>query len=188
MIILSLQNNSENRRAISIFPAVAPLVCSRKISNNLCKVHDLRDRSKKRSECSSDKYVHAGRYTTSSRSSVDNGGDVSECYDVPPRAVPVIPSPASSPSPAPSCYDIPRPPTSCTPISNCSGGSGVTPLDCYDVPRPLQPLTPSSSASSLTNDGSLSGSNRYVIHRRWYTMARQTSIFYFTFIVAFQPR
>lgn len=36
----------------------------------------------------------------------------------------------------------------------------MTPLDCYDVPRPLQPLTPSSSASSLTNDGSLSGSNR----------------------------
>lgn len=107
--------------------------------------------------------ICAGRYTTSSRNSVDNGGDVSDCYDVPPRAIPVIPSPASSPSPAPSCYDIPRPPTSCTPISNCSGGSGVTPLDCYDVPRPLQPLTPSSSASSLTNDGSLSGSNRYVI-------------------------
>lgn len=106
-------------------------------------------------------YICAGRYTTSSRNSVDNGGDVSDCYDVPPRAIPVIPSPASSPSPAPSCYDIPRPPTSCTPISNCSGGSGVTPLDCYDVPRPLQPLTPSSSASSLTNDGSLSGSNRY---------------------------
>ncbi|KZC12134.1 Breast cancer anti-estrogen resistance protein 1 [Dufourea novaeangliae] len=92
--------------------------------------------------------------------SVDNGGDTSECYDVPPRAVPVIPSPASSPSPAPSCYDIPRQPPSCTPNSNCSGGSGVTPLDCYDVPRQLQPLTPSSSASSLTNDGSLSGSNR----------------------------
>jgi hypothetical protein len=93
------------------------------------------------------------------RNSVDNGGgDVSECYDVPPRAIPLIASPASSPSPAPSCYDIPRPPTSCTPNSNCSG---VTPLDCYDVPRPLQPLTPSSSASSLTNDGSLSGSNRY---------------------------
>jgi len=93
------------------------------------------------------------------RNSVDNGGgDVSECYDVPPRAIPLISSPASSPSPAPSCYDIPRPPTSCTPNSNCSG---VTPLDCYDVPRPLQPLTPSSSASSLTNDGSLSGSNRY---------------------------
>lgn len=99
------------------------------------------------------------------RNSVDNGGsggDANECYDVPPRAIPVIPSPASSPSPAPSCYDIPRPPTSCTPNSNCSG---VTPLDCYDVPRPLQPLTPSSSASSLTNDGSLSGSNRYIRSR-----------------------
>ncbi|EGI68189.1 Enhancer of filamentation 1 [Acromyrmex echinatior] len=105
---------------------------------------------------------NTGRYTSNNvRSSVDNGGgDVNECYDVPPRAIPVIPSPASSPSPAPSCYDIPRPPTSCTPNSNCSGGSGITPLDCYDVPRPLQPLTPSSSASSLTNDGSLSGSNR----------------------------
>ncbi|OAD57142.1 Breast cancer anti-estrogen resistance protein 1 [Eufriesea mexicana] len=110
---------------------------------------------------SNNEHLHnSGRYTTGSRSSVDNGGDVGDCYDVPPRAVPVIPSPASSPSPAPSCYDIPRPPTSCTPNSNCSGGSGVTPLDCYDVPRPLQPLTPSSSASSLTNDGSLSGSNR----------------------------
>lgn len=107
--------------------------------------------------------TRAGRYTSNSvRSSVDNGGgDANECYDVPPRAIPVIPSPASSPSPAPSCYDIPRPPTSCTPNSNCSAGSGITPLDCYDVPRPLQPLTPSSSASSLTNDGSLSGSNRY---------------------------
>ncbi|KYM95534.1 Breast cancer anti-estrogen resistance protein 1 [Cyphomyrmex costatus] len=105
---------------------------------------------------------NTGRYTSNNvRSSIDNGGgDVNECYDVPPRAIPVIPSPASSPSPAPSCYDIPRPPTSCTPNSNCSGGSGITPLDCYDVPRPLQPLTPSSSASSLTNDGSLSGSNR----------------------------
>ncbi|CAK9833245.1 Breast cancer anti-estrogen resistance protein 1 [Anthophora retusa] len=110
---------------------------------------------------SNNEHLHnSGRYTTGSRSSVDNGGDVSDCYDVPPRAVPVIPSPASSPSPAPSCYDIPRQPTSCTPNSNCSGGSGVTPLDCYDVPRSLQPLTPSSSASSLTNDGSLSGSNR----------------------------
>ncbi|XP_072753249.1 enhancer of filamentation 1 isoform X3 [Anoplolepis gracilipes] len=105
---------------------------------------------------------NTGRYTSSSnsaRNSMDNGGsgDANECYDVPPRAIPVISSPASSPSPAPSCYDIPRPPTSCTPNSNCSG---ITPLDCYDVPRPLQPLTPSSSASSLTNDGSLSGSNR----------------------------
>ncbi|TGZ53039.1 Uncharacterized protein DBV15_00528, partial [Temnothorax longispinosus] len=105
---------------------------------------------------------NTGRYTSNNaRSSIDNGGgDVNECYDVPPRAIPVIPSPASSPSPAPSCYDTPRPPTSCTPNSNCSVGSGITPLDCYDVPRPLQPLTPSSSASSLTNDGSLSGSNR----------------------------
>lgn len=105
-----------------------------------------------------------GRYTSNStRNSIDNGGDVNECYDVPPRAIPVISSPASSPSPAPSCYDIPRPPTSCTPNSNCSG---ITPLDCYDVPRPLQPLTPSSSASSLTNDGSLSGSNRYDLYFR----------------------
>ncbi|XP_024935655.1 breast cancer anti-estrogen resistance protein 1 isoform X2 [Cephus cinctus] len=103
-------------------------------------------------------HFHTGRYTSSSigtRSSVDSGGDISDCYDVPPRAIPVIPSPATSPSPAPSCYDIPRAPTSCTSNSN-----GMTPLDCYDVPRPLQPLTPSSSASSLTNDGSLSGSNR----------------------------
>ncbi|XP_015517883.2 breast cancer anti-estrogen resistance protein 1 isoform X1 [Neodiprion lecontei] len=111
-------------------------------------------------------HLHIGRYPSGARSSVDSGGDVSDCYDVPPRAVPVIPSPASSPSPAPSCYDIPRPPTSYTPNSNCSAGSagsigsGLTPMDCYDVPRPLQPLTPSSSASSLTNDGSLSGSNR----------------------------
>ncbi|XP_012286263.1 breast cancer anti-estrogen resistance protein 1 isoform X2 [Orussus abietinus] len=109
---------------------------------------------------STNDHLHSGRYPTGARSSVDSGGDVSDCYDVPPRAVPVGPSPADSPSPAPSCYDVPRPPTSCTPNSYCSLVSAATPLDCYDVPRPLQPLTPSSSASSLTNDGSLSGSNR----------------------------
>ena len=91
---------------------------------------------------------------------VDSIADMNDCYDTPPRAVAIITSPARSPSPAPSCYDIPKPPASCTPNSNCSGGSAVTPLDNYDVPRPSQPLTPSSSASSLTNDGSLSGSNR----------------------------
>ncbi|XP_015127709.1 breast cancer anti-estrogen resistance protein 1 [Diachasma alloeum] len=116
--------------------------------------------------------IHGGRFSGGHQSSIDSGGDVSDCYDVPPRATPVIPSPASSPSPAPSCYDIPRPPTSCTPNSNCSGGSGVTPLDCYDVPRPLQPLTPSSSASSLTNDGSLSGSNRSSITAPDYDIPR----------------
>ncbi|XP_043289917.1 enhancer of filamentation 1 isoform X2 [Venturia canescens] len=119
-------------------------------------------------------HLHAGRLAPGPQNSVDSGGggDVSDCYDVPPRATPVIPSPASSPSPAPSCYDIPRPPTSCTPNSNCSGGSGITPLDCYDVPRPHQPLTPSSSASSLTNDGSLSGSNRSSITAPDYDVPR----------------
>lgn len=113
-----------------------------------------------------------GRFSSGQQSSIDSGGDLSDCYDVPPRATPVIPSPASTPSPAPSCYDIPRPPTSCTPNSNCSAGSAITPLDCYDVPRPLQPLTPSSSASSLTNDGSLSGSNRSSIAAPDYDIPR----------------
>ncbi|XP_017892643.1 breast cancer anti-estrogen resistance protein 1 [Ceratina calcarata] len=114
---------------------------------------------------SANDHLHAGRCPTAGtvvRGSMfennTNNDVTNECYDVPPRAVPVIPSPASSPSPAPSCYDIPRPPASCTPNSVYSTGS--QPYDCYDVPRPLQPLTPSSSASSLTNDGSLSGSNR----------------------------
>ena len=92
----------------------------------------------------------------------ESTGDMNDCYDTPPRAVPVIQSPTRSPSPAPSCYAVPRPAASYTPNSNCSVVSGITPLDSYDVPRPLQPLTPSSSASSLTNDGSLSGSNRYI--------------------------
>ncbi|CAG5088499.1 Similar to NEDD9: Enhancer of filamentation 1 (Homo sapiens) [Cotesia congregata] len=121
---------------------------------------------------SSDQLHNASRLSSGQQSSIDSGGDVSDCYDVPPRATPVIPSPASSPSPAPSCYDTPRPPTSCTPNSNCSGGSGITPLDCYDIPRPLQPLTPSSSASSLTNDGSLSGSNRSSITAPDYDIPR----------------
>ncbi|XP_034940479.1 breast cancer anti-estrogen resistance protein 1 [Chelonus insularis] len=115
--------------------------------------------SRRDSPLNSTDHLHTARLSSGQQSSIDSGGDVSDCYDVPPRATPVIPSPASSPSPAPSCYDTPRPPTSCTPNSNCSG-SGITPLDCYDIPRPLQPLTPSSSASSLTNDGSLSSSNR----------------------------
>ncbi|XP_044584368.1 breast cancer anti-estrogen resistance protein 1 [Cotesia glomerata] len=121
---------------------------------------------------STDHLHNASRLSSGQQSSIDSGGDVSDCYDVPPRATPVIPSPASSPSPAPSCYDTPRPPTSCTPNSNCSGGSGMTPLDCYDIPRPLQPLTPSSSASSLTNDGSLSGSNRSSITAPDYDIPR----------------
>ncbi|XP_053593093.1 breast cancer anti-estrogen resistance protein 1 [Microplitis demolitor] len=121
---------------------------------------------------STDHLHNTSRLSSGQQSSIDSGGDVSDCYDVPPRATPVIPSPASSPSPAPSCYDTPRPPTSCTPNSNYSGGSGVTPLDCYDIPRPLQPLTPSSSASSLTNDGSLSGSNRSSITAPDYDIPR----------------
>ncbi|XP_057321400.1 breast cancer anti-estrogen resistance protein 1 [Microplitis mediator] len=121
---------------------------------------------------STDHLHNTSRLSSGQQSSIDSGGDVSDCYDVPPRATPVIPSPASSPSPAPSCYDTPRPPTSCTPNSNHSGGSGITPLDCYDIPRPLQPLTPSSSASSLTNDGSLSGSNRSSITAPDYDIPR----------------
>ncbi|KAG8041002.1 hypothetical protein G9C98_001990 [Cotesia typhae] len=121
---------------------------------------------------STDHLHNTSRLSSGQQSSIDSGGDVSDCYDVPPRATPVIQSPASSPSPAPSCYDTPRPPTSCTPNSNCSGGSGITPLDCYDIPRPLQPLTPSSSASSLTNDGSLSGSNRSSITAPDYDIPR----------------
>ncbi|XP_060520326.1 breast cancer anti-estrogen resistance protein 1 [Cylas formicarius] len=73
----------------------------------------------------------------------------SDCYDVPPRAVPVgNENFRNCPrcSPAPSCV---------SPISRESG-------DAYDIPRPLNPnqLTPSSSASSLTTADSLSSSNR----------------------------
>lgn len=78
----------------------------------------------------------------------DQGND---CYDVPPRAVPVgNESFRNCPrcSPAPSCV---------SPISRESG-------EAYDVPRSLltnPPLTPSSSASSLTADShSFSSSNR----------------------------
>lgn len=71
-----------------------------------------------------------------------------DCYDVPPRAVPVDNfRNCTRCSPAPSCI---------SPISRDSG-------EAYDIPRSLlnQPnqLTPSSSASSLTAD-SLSSSNR----------------------------
>ncbi|CAG9767492.1 unnamed protein product [Ceutorhynchus assimilis] len=73
----------------------------------------------------------------------------SDCYDVPPRAVPVgNENFRNCPrcSPAPSCV---------SPISRESG-------EAYDIPRSLHTnpqLTPSSSASSLTAD-SLSSSNR----------------------------
>lgn len=89
------------------------------------------------------------------KTSATDSFDDTDCYDTPPKAVPVISSPTRSPSPiSQSGYALPRPTTS----KSC-----VMPLDSYDVPRPAtQPLTPSSSTSSLTNDGSsLSGSNRY---------------------------
>lgn len=76
---------------------------------------------------------------------------VGDCYDVPPRAIPVgNESFRNCPrcSPAPSCV---------SPISRESG-------EAYDIPRSLvnnPQLTPSSSASSLTADShSLSSSNR----------------------------
>lgn len=88
------------------------------------------------------------------KTSVTEDFDNVDCYDTPPKAIPVASSPTRSPSPISlSGYSVPKPTTS---------KSGVTPLDSYDVPRSSQPLTPSSSTSSLTNDGSsLSGSNRY---------------------------
>ncbi|XP_063920655.1 breast cancer anti-estrogen resistance protein 1 isoform X2 [Zophobas morio] len=72
-----------------------------------------------------------------------------DCYDVPPRAIPVneFRSNCSRCSPAPSCV---------SPISRDL-------VEAYDVPRSLigqpSPISPSSSASSLTAD-SLSSSNR----------------------------
>lgn len=77
----------------------------------------------------------------------------SDCYDVPPRAIPVNNEnfrscPRCSPAPPPSCA---------SPIGRDIGG------EAYDIPRALNThpsqLTPSSSASSLTAD-SLSSSNR----------------------------
>ncbi|XP_076264944.1 serine_rich_CAS and FAT-like_CAS_C domain-containing protein p130CAS isoform X2 [Rhynchophorus ferrugineus] len=78
--------------------------------------------------------------------------DPADCYDVPPRAIPVGNEPFRNClrcSPAPSCA---------SPISRESG-------EAYDIPRSLlnnpNQLTPSSSASSLTADShSLSSSNR----------------------------
>ncbi|KAI4469942.1 cas scaffolding protein [Holotrichia oblita] len=76
-----------------------------------------------------------------------------DCYDVPPRAVPLsVEQNRNCPrcSPAPSCV---------SPVSRDSRDS----MESYDVPRPLfhqqNQLTPSSSASSLTAD-SFSSSNR----------------------------
>lgn len=70
---------------------------------------------------------------------------VSDCYDVPPRAIPV--TNCTRCSPAPSCV---------SPINRDLG-------EAYDIPRSLlgqpSPISPSSSASSLTAD-SLSSSNR----------------------------
>lgn len=71
-----------------------------------------------------------------------------DCYDVPPRAIPV--------------NETFRNCTRCSPAPSCA--SPINPAgEAYDVPRSLvsQPaqLTPSSSASSLTAD-SLSSSNR----------------------------
>ncbi|XP_066592437.1 breast cancer anti-estrogen resistance protein 1 [Prorops nasuta] len=96
--------------------------------------------------------------TGNGRNSMENSNNAGDCYDVPPRAASLISSPENSPSPITSCYDVPKAPTSCT--TNYSVGSNAISLDCYDIPRLLLPLSPSSSASSLTNDGSLSGSNR----------------------------
>ncbi|XP_044256876.1 breast cancer anti-estrogen resistance protein 1 [Tribolium madens] len=69
---------------------------------------------------------------------------VNDCYDVPPRAIPVT---CTRCSPAPSCV---------SPINRDVG-------EAYDIPRSIlsqpSPISPSSSASSLTAD-SLSSSNR----------------------------
>lgn len=118
----------------------------------------------------------AGRSLMSkSTSAVLGTDDMNDCYDTPPRAVPLSLSSTRSPSPAaPSCYAVPRPSTA-THSSNSyfSERSGVTPLDSYDVPRPSQPLTPSSSASSLTNDGSsFGGSNRSSLTAADYDIPR----------------
>ncbi|XP_043483838.1 breast cancer anti-estrogen resistance protein 1 [Leptopilina heterotoma] len=85
-----------------------------------------------------------------------------DCYDTPPKAIPVISTPTKSPATG---YTVPK--------STISSKSCVTPLDSYDVPRPSQALTPSSSTSSLTNDGSsLSGSNRSSITAADYDVPR----------------
>ncbi|EEZ99463.2 Breast cancer anti-estrogen resistance protein 1-like Protein [Tribolium castaneum] len=72
---------------------------------------------------------------------------VPDCYDVPPRAVPVAPEFRNC--------------TRCSPAPSCV--SPITRDEAYDIPRSLlsqpSPISPSSSASSLTAD-SLSSSNR----------------------------
>lgn len=73
-----------------------------------------------------------------------------ECYDTPPRAVPIT-------------YDVTRNCQRCSPAPSCVSPVSKEGGEAYDIPRSLQSqqnqLTPSSSASSLTAD-SLSSSNR----------------------------
>ncbi|XP_049861050.1 breast cancer anti-estrogen resistance protein 1 isoform X2 [Schistocerca gregaria] len=73
------------------------------------------------------------------------------------------------------CYDTPRypRPTAVVPPAPAAPAGPQPCPDSYDVPRPLgAPLTPSSSASSLTADSSLPGSNRSSLLAAEYDVPR----------------
>ncbi|XP_046993178.1 breast cancer anti-estrogen resistance protein 1 [Schistocerca americana] len=105
-------------------------------------------------------------------------GDV-YLYDLPPqRGAPCRFAGGESYDVPRGCYDTPRypRPTAVVPPAPASAPAAPGPQPCpdsYDVPRPLgAPLTPSSSASSLTADSSLPGSNRSSLLAAEYDVPR----------------
>ncbi|XP_049808681.1 breast cancer anti-estrogen resistance protein 1 isoform X1 [Schistocerca nitens] len=104
-----------------------------------------------------------------------------EKYDVPPGSSHVVLPPEPVTSQGGESYDVPRGcydtpryprPTAVVPPAPAAPGPQPCP-DSYDVPRPLgAPLTPSSSASSLTADSSLPGSNRSSLLAAEYDVPR----------------
>ncbi|XP_049959292.1 breast cancer anti-estrogen resistance protein 1 isoform X2 [Schistocerca serialis cubense] len=108
-----------------------------------------------------------------------------EKYDVPPGSSHVVLPPEPVTSQGGESYDVPRGcydtpryprPTAVVPPAPASAPAAPGPQPCpdsYDVPRPLgAPLTPSSSASSLTADSSLPGSNRSSLLAAEYDVPR----------------
>ncbi|XP_049861054.1 enhancer of filamentation 1 isoform X6 [Schistocerca gregaria] len=105
-----------------------------------------------------------------------------EKYDVPPGSSHVVLPPEPVTSQGGESYDVPRGcydtpryprPTAVVPPAPAAPAGPQPCPDSYDVPRPLgAPLTPSSSASSLTADSSLPGSNRSSLLAAEYDVPR----------------
>ncbi|XP_049778348.1 breast cancer anti-estrogen resistance protein 1 isoform X2 [Schistocerca cancellata] len=105
-----------------------------------------------------------------------------EKYDVPPGSSHVVLPPEPVTSQGGESYDVPRGcydtpryprPTAVVPPAPAAAPGPQPCPDSYDVPRPLgAPLTPSSSASSLTADSSLPGSNRSSLLAAEYDVPR----------------